>query len=79
MKKAFDWLVYSSRDPQKFAMTLKAGIPFVLLFIAEPSIDALALGNIVDQITHVLGLAAQLILGAMALYGAVRKVVPSLP
>lgn len=65
------WVVKSSANTNKISLTLKAGIPFlVLLHIG--SVDSL--GTVVDNIVNLIVLVSTWLAGAAAIYGAFRKV-----
>ena len=76
LKKIFAWFVYSSKDPASFALTIKAGIPFlVLLNLGEAD----TLGTAVDEVVNFIVSGAMFVTGAVTAYGAIRKVFLSLP
>lgn len=76
LKKIWFWFVYSSNNPEKIALTLKAGIPFLVILNLG---DAEVLGTAVDASINVLVGISTLIAGTVTAYGAIRKVVYSLP
>lgn len=69
-KTIFQWFVYSSKDPQKIALTLKGLVPFlVLLGVADQHVlDAAS-----DSLGEVLVAGAEVVTGAIAVWGLVRK------
>ena len=72
------WLVESSKDPSKLSLTLKAGIPFILIFIAWANlgdkIDAAIVNQFIEMIVNVIAIIAQLVTALIALYGFGRKI-----
>ncbi len=75
-KKIIQWFLYSSKDPAKFALTLKGAIPFLVLLNIG---DVEALGTVFDSVANLLVLTGTWATGAMTFYGAARKVYLSLP
>lgn len=69
MKKIIDWLVYSSKDPAKFSLTLKSAIPFILFLSAFLKLDIMEgdLDKVIEGIVAV-------IMGVSLIYGFGRKV-----
>ena len=70
MRKIFQWLVYSSANPQLISLTLKGFIPLLLLL----GIDATAgqeLTDVLSQSILAIGLVAT---SLTTLYGLVRKI-----
>lgn len=66
------WVVVSAKDPDKVSLTLKAGIPFlVMIGFGTPD----SLGQATDSIGHVLLAAAQLVSGVMTAWGLIRKII----
>ena len=69
LKKAGKWLVTSSADPDKLALSVKAGLPFLIL--------ALSMGGLKleegDALAAVHAFAVT-VTGLATLYGACRKV-----
>ncbi len=72
VKNVFQWLVYSSANPDKLSLTLKAAIPFLVLFKFG---DSIQLGGAVDTLVNFIVLTATWISGGMLAYGAIRKVI----
>ena len=71
LKSIWNWVVYSSANPQKLSLTLKAIIPFLALFgVAETDI----FDGAIESIVHFVSLTGAWITGAMATYGALRKI-----
>lgn len=71
LKIVWNWLVYSSKDPENFSLTLKAGIP-LLFFLGAGS--QVALNGSVEPVVSFLVLTGQWVTGAVTVYGALRKV-----
>ena len=70
LKKIFQWLVYSSANPNKIALTVKAGIAFLVLFGVEQSVGDLIAQNIVGIIVN----TGEIIASAGLIWGVVRKI-----
>lgn len=70
IKSFWEWLVLSSKNPNKIALTLKAGIPFLILFHIG---DATTLGTVADAIVNVIVQTVTWVSGILAAYGAIRK------
>ena len=70
LKNLWNWLVYSSNNPEKLALTLKAGVASLVFFgIDQVWGDALA-DNFVGLLVSVL----QVVSYAGLIWGGVRKV-----
>ena len=70
LKNVWNWLIYSSNNPQKLALTLKAGVAsLVFLGVDQVWGDALA-DNFVGLLVSVL----QVVSYAGLIWGGVRKV-----
>jgi hypothetical protein len=76
LKKFFVWFVYSSSNPQNIALTLKAGVPFLVLLNLG---DAETLNSAVNSFIDVLVNTGVLVTSVITTYGAARKVFLSLP
>ena len=50
MKKAFDWFVMSSKNPEKVGLTVKSLLAFGLLFGIDSSVADEGAGHIVNLI-----------------------------
>ena len=78
LKTALDWLVRSSRNPEKFSLTLKAGVPFLVLFFGWAGLKSVgaeeALNDSIEPLVGFIVLLVQVCSGAVALFGAARKV-----
>lgn len=68
--KFIQWLIYSSANPQNFSLTMKALIPFLVLFNVS---DATSLGEVADTMVNALVLTGTWVAGLITAYGAVRK------
>lgn len=75
-KSIWNWVVVSSADPKKLALTVKAGLPFLvsLFLLFGYHVDASALGEFVDAAVNVAVLVVALVSGLATVYGAGRKV-----
>ena len=71
IETVFNWFVMSSKNPEKFALTLKAGVPFLVLFGIG---DEVVFGGAIDAVTHFVILTATWATGLTTTYGALRKV-----
>ena len=81
LKKIWSWLVWSSKDPQKISLTLKAGIPYLVIMMAWTGItppDNNAIIYLIDSIVNAIVLLVQSVLAIVALYGSYRKVKTSM-
>lgn len=70
-KKVYRWLVVSSVNSDKFSLTLKAGIPFLVLLGVS---DTETLEELSGAVGVLLVNIGQVIAGAIALIGLIRKV-----
>ncbi len=76
IKKVLDWFVYSSANPAKLSLTLKAGLPAVILifgFLGVKNGDV-DLGTVIDAIVLVITGVGSAVTGGLTVYGAGRKV-----
>lgn len=71
-KKIIEWFLFSSANPNKLSLTLKAVIPFIALLGVTDSQVLESTSNAIIEIVVQVGV---LISGFITLYGAVRKVV----
>ena len=69
-KQAFQWFVYSSANGSKIALTIKAGVPFLVLLGVS---DSETLEQLVGSIGVFITLLVQTIAGAITVYGLLRK------
>lgn len=71
-------MVYSSQNPEKLSLSLKAGIPAVIWFLTATgnlgAIDSSLLNDVVKFLVNYLVLAVQFVLGTIAFFGFARKV-----
>ena len=76
IKIAWDWLVYSSQDPNKWSLTLKAGVPYVLLLLSWKGlkVEGDALNVFIDVFVNAVVLLVQCGLAIITAYGAYRKI-----
>lgn len=74
IKKVFQWLVYSSANPQKFALSLKAGFVFLAFLGFDKYITPDQSESIIDSVVIILSAIGTLIAGSMTITGAVRKI-----
>lgn len=78
LKSIFSWIVKSSADPNKFSLTLKAGIPFLVIFFGWVGVSETVLRPIADSLiadgVNAVVLLAQIGTGIVALVGLVRKI-----
>jgi hypothetical protein len=70
VKNVWQWLIYSSADSQKFALTLKAGLAFLVFFGVDKALGDMIADNFVGFISSVL----QTVAFAGLIWGGVRKV-----
>ena len=80
IKKILDWFVFSSKDPARISLTLKAGLPaglpaviLIFGFLGVKNGDV-ELGAAIDGIVLVATGVGSVVTGGYAIYGAVRKV-----
>ena len=73
LKQFYQWLVTSSVNHDKFSLTLKAGLPFlILLGVGETEVTEL-----IGEAGNLTGLIAQVVTGLLTLWGLARKIVLS--
>lgn len=71
MTKIFNWILWSSKNSDKISLTLRAGIPFlILLGVKDTASINLAIGTLGQTIVAL----AQFFTGVVALFGLVRKI-----
>src|SRR5689334_12705496 len=77
LKAVWEWLVYSTADPSKLALTLKAGVPLLVTLFAWHGIPSESTQPLAEQFVadsaNALVMAVQAFLGLLAAWGAVRK------
>lgn len=73
-----NWFVKSSKDPTKLALTLKAGIPFLIIAAGWAGFGGVVteeIGNdFVELIVGLVVLVGQFATGGIALWGLWRKI-----
>jgi hypothetical protein len=76
LKKIWNWLVWSSKDSTKISLTLKTGIPYLILVLSWQgiAIDGTAIQQLVDLLINAVILLVQFGLAVTAICGAYRKV-----
>lgn len=72
IKKALDWLLYSSANPNKFSLTLKSGLPFLVILVSIFNLDLT--GSDLEKLIEAI---AAVVFGAGTIYGLARKVYSS--
>lgn len=77
-----NWIIKSSADPTKTSLTLKAGIPFVIIAVGwfgyvSPELSPL-LNDLINAVVNALALATALATGVYSVYGLARKIYLSL-
>lgn len=70
LKQIWQGLIYSSANPQKFALTLKAGVALLVLFGVDQTVGDMLVDNIGGFILSVV----QTVSLAGLIWGGVRKV-----
>ena len=75
IKSFFQWVLYSSANPEKISLTLKAGLPFAALLLTARGIpnDPSLFGETIDAGVKFLVLAGELGTAGVALFGLLRK------
>ena len=77
-KKIVQWVVYSSADPAKLSLTLKAGLPFVLLLLGWSGVEKAVIEPLADEFVtdsaNALALVVQAGTALVALAGLARKI-----
>jgi len=76
LKKLWDWTVKSSANPEKLSLTLKAGIPYLVLFVGwtKFGINEAEVVEATDALVVLLVKVVEIVTAIIAGYGAVRKV-----
>jgi len=73
-----NWLVRSSRDPARLALTVRAGLPFLLLVAGWAGLGGAIneeIGNdLIELIVGLVVLLGQFAAGGFALFGLGRKI-----
>ena len=70
LKNVWNWLIYSSNNPQKLALTLKAGVASLVFFGVDQVWGDALVDNLVGLLLNVL----QVVSYAGLIWGGVRKV-----
>ncbi len=78
MKNILNWIVKSSADPTKTSLTLKMGIPFVIIVVGwfgygSSELEPL-LSELINTIANVLAMIGLVISGAYSIFGFGRKI-----
>jgi len=71
LKKIYQWLIISSVNSNNFSLTLKAGIPFLVLLGIS---DTKTLEELTGMIGTLVANIGQVVFGAVALVGLIRKI-----
>lgn len=74
MKNIIQWFLYSSADPTKISLTLKAGASFLVLFGLGKYVTTADANTLVESITNIVVLLAQIVSAVATAYGLVRKI-----
>ena len=72
MNNVLNFLIWSSANPNKISLSIKAGIPFAIAVFAMLHLNV-DINPIADQFILVVNTALMLISGAVTLYGLLRK------
>lgn len=74
-KKSVQWLLYSSANPSKIALTVKSAvvgvIPIIMLFTGVSGDDA---SGLADTISNIVFLGLSLVSSVGVAYGLLRKI-----
>ena len=70
LKNVWNWVLFSSANPDKISLTLKALIPF-LVFLKVGDIDTL--NGTFEVVGHFVLLTVTWVSGAITAFGALRK------
>lgn len=68
-RKIVEWFVYSSKNPQKIALTIKGLIPFLALL----GLDSAVVEGAANTVGEIVAQTATLIAAFIALWGLLRK------
>jgi len=71
LKKVFSWVLVSSVNSNRFSLTLKAGVPLLVLLGIG---DTETLTNLTGAIGELVVLIGQVVAGAFTVWGLVRKI-----
>ena len=70
IKTCWNWLVYSSANPEKISLTLKAIVP-MLVFLGIGDADIFS--GVIETSVHFISLTVGYVSAGIATYGALRK------
>ena len=71
LRNVANWIVFSSANRNKFSLSLKAGIPFLVLLGVS---DTETLNQLVGSVGELVAVVAQSILGLITAWGVLRKI-----
>ena len=71
LKKAWLWLVVSSKNSNKWSLTMKSLIPLLVLWSVS---DTETLTNLGGSVGNLVVLIGQVVSGVMTVYGFCRKI-----
>jgi hypothetical protein len=78
------WLVFSSKDPEAIALTMKAGLPFVISLLTVAAglghvqLPSDLITQLFDAVLQVVQTIAILVTGIATIVGLVRKIISTL-
>lgn len=84
MKKIFDWIVYSSANPEKISLTLKGAgvlIPTIIMllsFLGKSSVSEIDLQVVLSSFTDTILAILAAVSAVASFVGLVRKIILSL-
>lgn len=71
LKKIWIWFWYSSANRNRIALTIRAGVPFLVLWgVADTEI----VNQLIGEVGHVVALILEAIAGALTAWGILRKI-----
>jgi hypothetical protein len=72
----WNWLVWSSKDPNKLALTVKGAVPYILIMLTWKGIyvEGDSLNQFVDMSINGIVALVQFVTAVMTVYGAGRKI-----
>lgn len=68
-KTIFQWFIYSSKNPQNIALTIKGLIPFLVLL----GVDSQMADSAADTVVELVTLGATILTGVVTAWGLLRK------
>ena len=71
-KQIVDFFLWSSANPNKISLSIKAGVPFIIAVFAMLNLHV-DINPIADQFVLVVNTALMFISGIVTLYGLLRK------